>query len=453
MAEIAPFRALRYDPQRVPDLAPVVTPPYDVISPEAQERYHARHPYNVVRLVLPKDAGQGTGEPSRYARAGAAFASWQAEGILRRDAEPALYLSEQTFSLGSPGPGRRVRRCGVMAMVRLAEYEERLILPHERTFAKYKADRLALMHAAPANLEAIFGFYPGPAEPVGGIVGRHMAGQPAVDFADEDGTRQRLWVLHDRGDVRAITEALRERPIIIADGHHRYETGLQFRAERRAAAGASAQAERRPHEFLLMHLTCAEDPGLVILPTHRLIRQRPALERGALPGALGRFFRVETRPLDSRTPAPSVPPVLAELAERRRETTAFAVYAGGSELLLLTLHDRGVVDEFLRQGHSPTYARLDVAILHRLVIEQILGVGPTGAPDDAIGYTRDEVQAVQAVASGAAHLALFQNPPEVSQVEAIARGGERMPQKSTYFYPKLLSGLVISPLDPSETIG
>jgi uncharacterized protein (DUF1015 family) len=450
MAEIAPFRALRYDPQRVPDLAPVVTPPYDVISPEAQERYHARHPYNVVRLVLPKDAGQGTGEPSRYERAGAAFASWQAEGILRRDAEPALYLSEQTFSLG---PGRRVRRCGIMAMVRLAEYEERLILPHERTFAKYKADRLALMQAAPANLEAIFGFYPGPAEPVGGILARHMATEPPVEFSDEDGTRQRLWVVRDRGDVRAIAEALRARPVIIADGHHRYETALQFRSERRAAAGASVDAERRPHEFVLMHLTCAEDPGLVILPTHRLIRQPPRMERTALPGALGRFFRVETRPLDSRNPTLSVRPVLAELAGRRRQAAAFAMYAGGTEILLLTLQDRDTVEEFLRAGHSPAYARLDVAILHRLVIEQILGLGPTGLADDAIGYTRDEAQAVQAVASGEAHLVLFQNPPEVSQVEAVARAGERMPQKSTYFYPKLLSGLVISPLDPSETIG
>jgi uncharacterized protein (DUF1015 family) len=450
MAEIAPFRALRYNPQLVPELAPVVAPPYDVISPTAQERYYARHPFNVVRLILAKDARPGTREPSRYQRAGADFVSWREEGILRRDAEPALYLSEQVFSLG---PGQPVRRCGIMAMVRLADYEERLILPHERTFAKYKADRLALMQAAPANLEAIFGFYPGPAEPVGSLLERHMATVPPVEFVDEEGTRQRLWVLHDRDDVRAISVALRDRPIIIADGHHRYETALQFRTERRAAAGPAADAGRRLHEFVLMHLTCAEDPGLVILPTHRLIRQRPGMERAALPRALGRFFHVEARPLDSRNPTLSVRPVLAELAERRRQGTAFAMYAGGAEMLLLTLQDPGVVDDFLREGHSPAYARLDVAILHRLVIDQILGVGPTGVADDAVGYTRDGDQAIQAVTSGEAHLALFQNPPEVSQVEAVARGGERMPQKSTYFYPKLLSGLVISPLDRSETVG
>jgi len=450
MAEIAPFRALRYNSQLVPDLAPVVSPPYDVISPEGQERYHARHPYNVIRLILARDAIPGTAEPTRYERAGAVFKQWQAEGILRRDAEPALYLAEQTFSLG---PGHRVRRRGVMAMVRLAAYEEGVILPHERTFAKYKADRLALMQAAPANLEAILGFYPGPAETVHAVFERTTAANPLADFTDEDGTRQRLWALRDRGEARTLTEALRARPVIIADGHHRYETALQFRAERRAAAGAPGGDDRRPHEFVLMHLTCADDPGLVILPTHRLIRQRPPVARTALPDALGRFFRVELRPLDAGNPSQSLPPILAELADRGRRAPAFAVYAGGPEILLLTSHDQRVVDDLQRTGHSAVYAHLDVAILHHLVLEQVLGIRSVGAADDAITYTRDAVQAVQTVAAGEAHLTLLQNPPLVSQVQAIALAGERMPQKSTYFYPKLLSGLVISPLDPSETMG
>ena len=450
MAEIAPFRALRYNPQLVPDLEPVVSPPYDVISPEGQERYHARHPYNVIRLILAKDASPGTTEPTRYERAGAAFKQWQAEGILRRDEEPALYLSEQTFSLG---PEHRVRRRGFMAMVRLAAYEEEVIQPHERTFAKYKADRLALMQAAPANLEAILGFYPGPAETVRAVLERGMAATPVADFTDEDGTCQRLWILRDRGEVRIITEALRARPVIIADGHHRYETALQFRAERRAAAGAPGEGDRQPHEFVLMHLTCTDDPGLVILPTHRLIRQRSSVERTALPDALGRFFRVESRPLDTGNPSRSLPPVLAELADRGRQAPAFAVYAGGPEILLLNLQEQRIVDDLQGAGHSAAYARLDVAILHHLVLERVLGIRSAGMADDAITYTRDAAQAVQAVAAGEAHLALLQNPPLVSQVEAVALAGERMPQKSTYFYPKLLSGLVISPLDPSETIG
>jgi uncharacterized protein (DUF1015 family) len=449
MSEIAPFRALRYNPQLVPDLGLVVSPPYDVISPEGQVRYHARHPYNVVRLILAQDASPGTAEPTRYERAGSAFRQWLAEGILRRDPEPALYLVEETFSLG---PGNRVRRRGFVAMVRLAAYEERVVLPHERTFARYKADRLALMRAAPADLEPILGFYPGPAEAVRAALERGMAAAPVVDFSDEDGTRQRLWMLRDRGEVRAIAEALRDRPVVIADGHHRYETALQFRAERRAAAGAPGEGDRRPHEFVLMHLSCADDPGLVILPTYRLIRQRPPLQRAALPEALGRFFRVEPRPLDTGQLSRSLPPVLAELADRGRQAPAFAVYAGGPAIFQLTLQERGIVEELQAAGHSAAYARLDVAILHHLVLERILGMRAAGTAEDAIAYTRDAGQAVQAVAAGEAHLAVLQNPPLVSQVEAVALAGERMPQKSTYFFPKLVSGLLISPLDPSETI-
>jgi hypothetical protein len=202
-----------------------------------------------------------------------------------------------------------------------------------------------------------------------------------------------------------------------------------------------------------MHLTCADDPGLVILPTHRLIRQRPPVERTALPDALGRFFHVELRPLDAGNPSRSLPPLLAELADRGRRAPAFAVYAGGPEILLLTSQDQRVVDDLQGVGHSAAYAQLDVAILHHLVIERVLGIRSAGTADDAITYTRDAAQAVQAVAAGEAPLALLQNPPLVSQVEAVALAGERMPQKSTYFYPKLLSGLVISPLDPSETMG
>jgi uncharacterized protein (DUF1015 family) len=450
MAEIAPFRALRYNPERVPDLALVVSPPYDVISPEGQERYHARHPYNVIRLILARDAAPGTREPTRYERAGAAFKQWQAEGILRRDREPALCLAEQTLSLG---PDRLLRRRGLLAMVHLAAYEERVILPHERTFAKYKADRLALMQAAPANLEAILGFYPGPAEAIRTALDRGMAAEPVADFTDEDGTRQRLWMLRDPAEVRAIAEALRARPVIIADGHHRYETALQFRAERRAAAGAPGEGARRPHEFVLMQLTGADDPGLVILPTHRLIRQHPPVGPSRLPAALGRSFRVEPRLLDAGDPSRSLAAVLAEVADRGRRVPTFAVYAGGPEILLISLQEQGIVDDLQAAGHSPAYARLDVAILHHLVLERILGLRAAGAGDDAIAYTRDAVEAVKAVAAGEAHLALLQNPPLVSQVEAVALAGERMPQKSTYFYPKLVSGLVISPLDPSETIG
>lgn len=449
MAEIIPFRALRYNPQFVPDLKLVVAPPYDVISPEAQERYHARHPHNVVRLILAKQRNAGSPGQDRYARSARTFAEWQASGILRRDPWPAIYLYEQEFSVGE---GHRIRRRGFMAMVRLHDYDAKVIFPHERTFSQYKDDRLQLMRACPANLEAILGFYPGPVGALSAVLVRHMEGEPSVQLVDEDGISHRLWILREPTEVAALTQALRDRPIIIADGHHRYETALNFRDERWTADTAPVEVQRRRlRNWVLMNLVHAEDPGLVILPTHRLIRQRPEVAGAALRDALGRHFRIEGFPLDRGNPVMSLRIALADL-HRRRGAAAFAVYAGGEEVLILELADGTVVEELVAAGHSREYTRLDVAILHRLVIERILGIRPTSLTDDSIQYIRDEGMALAAVASGDAHLALFLNPPRVEQVQAVAMAGERMPQKSTFFFPKVLSGLVISPLDPVELV-
>jgi uncharacterized protein (DUF1015 family) len=451
MAEIVPFRALRYNLQFVPDLKLVVAPPYDVISPEAQERYHVRHPHNVVRLILAKDGEEGTPDGDRYQRAARTFIAWQTDQILRRDPEPGIYLSEQEFSMGE---GHRLRRRGIMALVRLAEYDEKIIFPHERTFAKYREDRLRLMHACPANLDPVFGFYPGPGESIHTVFDRCMEADPQVEFLDEDGIRHRLWILRQPAAVAVLVQALRDRPIIIADGHHRYETALTFRQERLARGTVPPEAQRRrPENFVLMYLVHAEDPGLVILPTHRVIRQRPAIQGEALRHALARHFRTDTFPLDPGNPVMSLRIALADLSWRRREAAVFGLYAGGQKLFLLTLEDEAVGNSLVAAGHSPEYARLDVAILHRVVIEQILGIQPTGQADDSIHYTRDEAAALAAVASGEAHLALFQNAPRVEQVQAVALAGERMPQKSTFFYPKVLSGLVINPLDSTEIVG
>jgi uncharacterized protein (DUF1015 family) len=448
MAEIIPFRALRYSPQFVPDLKLVVAPPYDVISPEAQERYHARHPLNVVRLILAREGGEDASGRDRYERAARTFTAWQADRILRRDSEAGIYLYEQEFSLGE---GHRIRRRGFMALLRLASYEEKVVFPHERTFAKYREDRLRLMRACPANLEPILCFYPGLDESVRSLLDRGMEVDPLVQLVDEDDIQHRLWRLTERSAVATCVEALRDRAVIIADGHHRYETAVNFRDERRAEDAAPPEVERRrPHNFVLTCLVGAEEPGLVILPTHRVIRQRPAREGAALRQALARHFRVETAPLDPGNPVMSLRIVLADLSRRRHGAVVFGLYAGGQEVMVLELTDTAVIDRLVADGHSPEYARLDVVILHRLVIEQILGIQPTGHADDGIAYLRDEAQTLAAVASGEAHVALFQNPPRVEQVQAVAMAGERMPQKSTFFYPKLLSGLVINPLDAGE---
>jgi uncharacterized protein (DUF1015 family) len=448
MAEIMPFRALRYNPRFVPDLKQVVAPPYDVISPEAQERYHARHPYNVVRLILAKDEAADTPGDNRYTHAAATFAAWRRERILRRDPEPALYLYEQEFSIGD---AHRLRRRGLLALVRLHEYSEKVIFPHERTFARYKDDRLRLMRACPANLEAILGFYPGPAPAMAAIFDRRMETDAAVRLVDEDGVGHRLWLVQDAAEVDALQAALRDRPVIIADGHHRYETALNFRNERRGRDAFPREAAcDRLDGFVLMHLVQADDPGLVILPTHRVIRRRPACAGEALMTALARHFRIQSFPLDAANPLRTLRTALADLAHRRDGGIACALYAGGAEVLLLKLTDPTVPQALLAEGHAQAFAGLDVAVLHRLLIEGILGVPSTSQADDSIRYTREESQALAEVSAGEAALAIFLNAPRVEQVQAVAIAGERMPQKSTFFFPKVLSGLVMNPLDAEE---
>jgi uncharacterized protein (DUF1015 family) len=307
------------------------------------------------------------------------------------------------------------------------------------------------MRACPANLEAILGFTPGPNPAVARILDRHGETDPTVQLVDEDGVGHRLWLAHDPAEVAALQTALRDRPIVIADGHHRYETALNFRNERQAPEMVPREAaQRRLDHFVLMNLVQADDPGLVILPTHRLIRRRPACVGDALTAALAKHFRIDRCRLDPTDPLASLRQALADLARRRETGIACALYPGGPELFILEFVDRSARQALLAEGHAAAYADLDVAVLHRVLVEDLLGIPPSSEADDSIQYTRDEAAALSAVRSGEACLALFLNPPHVDQVRAVAMAGERMPQKSTFFYPKVLSGLVINPLDANE---
>ncbi|HEX7547979.1 MAG TPA: DUF1015 domain-containing protein, partial [Candidatus Methylomirabilis sp.] len=417
-----------------------------VISPDAQERYYARHSYNVIRLILARDVPPGSTRVTRYEAAARTYAAWRHDGVLRRDAAPTFYLYEQEFPWED---GRRLRRRGLLAMLRLHDYGEGVVFPHERTFSRHKDDRLQLMRACPANLEAILGFTPGPNPAVATILDRYMETDPAIRLVDEDGIGHRVWLLQAPTEVAAIQAALRDRPVVIADGHHRYETALNFRDERQARDPAPPDvARRRLDSFVLINLVLADDPGLVILPTHRVIRGRPACLGEPLRATLRRHFAITAFPLDAADPLPWLRRALDDLG--RRKGIACGLYAGGPEVLVLELVDESIPQILRAEGRAPEYARLDVAVLHRLVIEGILEVPAAQQSDDAIQYTRDEAEAIRAVGSGEASLALFLNSPRVEQVQAVAMAGERMPQKSTFFFPKVLSGLVISPLDPGE---
>ncbi|HLK10854.1 MAG TPA: DUF1015 domain-containing protein [Candidatus Binatia bacterium] len=403
MAEVRPFPAVRYDPARVGDLRDVIAPPYDVISPAEQEALYARSPWNVVRLILGR-------EPDRAAEASRTLRAWMDARVLRRDAAPALYRYAQTY-VTSDG----VRRCrdGVLCRLRLEPFSRGVVRPHERTFPGPKADRLAVLRATGAHLSPIFGLYGRPGERVADVLGAAAAGVPEVEISDDAGHGHRLWRVTDAAAIARFAAALAGDTILIADGHHRYETALAYRDEQRGA-GATA--------YVLAFLANMEEEGLVILPTHRLVRGPLRLDAGALEARLRACGRVEPLPAGAARPAGAIDVVLPERRLRVHPGEAARAALGG----------------------LPAAVRaLDVAVLHGAILEPLLGVAPSD-----LAFTHDDAEAVAAVETGRAAAAFLLNPPSMAAVRAVCLAGELMPEKSTYFYPKLASGLVFDLVGP-----
>jgi uncharacterized protein (DUF1015 family) len=394
MAVVSSFCALRYDPVRVGDLAAVVAPPYDVISPAQQDALYGRSPYNVVRLILPR-------ESERAEAAAATLRAWMASGVLARDPAPALYFYSQEFSLKD---GSRHRRDGVLCRLGLEEFGTGVVRPHERTFPGPKADQLALLRATGAYLSPIFGLYARPRERLRDVAG--VAGDPLIEIVQDHREVHRVWRVDDAAAVARVSAALTPETIFIADGHHRYETALAYRAERGAAGPRS----------ILAFVSNMEEEGLLVLPTHRLLRVPLRLAPAALEERLRECFAVE--PLEAVTPRPAgaIDVVLPDRRLRLRARVA-------ATACLVHL--------------PPSVRRLDVALLHVAILEPVLGAGSRD-----LEFTHDDDEAVEAVASGRSTAAFLLNPPTVAEVRAVCLAGELMPEKSTYFYPKLASGLV-----------
>ena len=443
MPEIAPFRGIRYDPAKVGDIAMVVTPPYDVISPEARDAFHDRHPYSAIRLDLGKGPTEGTDE-TWYVQAGRTFAQWQRQGILMREPEPALYVYEQEFTLGM----HRLSRRGVIALVRLEPYGQGSIFPHERTFILHRKDRLNLMRACPANLSHIFGIYGGPPDPIAGLQNEAMDGPPAVEAVDDEAFRHRVWLLTKREAIARIAEALRGRRVVIADGHHRYETALAFRDECLALDADPPDLRRRKaYNYTTMMLVNARDPGLVILPTHQIVRTIPYESTDRLLQDVRRFFSVEARDLPGGAEEDALRACLQEMGRWGRDEQVAGLFAGGKEFYLIVAKEAA---RSTAAAHTDgATARLDVGLLHAVLFREVLRI-PAESENALVSYTQDARAALGQVAAGAARLAVFVNPTRVDQVEAVASTGRRFPPKSTYFYPKLLTGLVFNRIDLDE---
>lgn len=448
MATITPFRGLRYNYDHVKNLADVATPPYDVIDQAAQDRYYQKHPYNIIRLEYGKTY-PGDGDSNRYTRAAADFHMWKAEKVLVPEKDPALYLYDQEFTVD----GQKKIRTGFVCAVKLEPYEKGIVLPHEETLPKHKADRLSLMRACTANFSPIFSLYADPDSAVTTALREVSQRQPDASFTDENSETHRLWVVRNTAAIGLVRNLMSDRRIFIADGHHRYETALNYRDEReKEKAGPSPSGIDPAFNYVMMTLVNLYDPGLVVLPTHRLVKNAGESDIANLPARIQDNFLLEEFP--SASGKRDFKKFLTELAKRGRDLSGrslhrhvFGIYLGG-RLYLASLKNEDNPARLMQQGKSPAWQGLDVSVLHSLILEKYLGIDEElRARGEHITYTREEEGALAAVDRGQYQAAFFLNPTLVEEVINVAGNGEKMPQKSTYFYPKLIAGLVINSLD------
>jgi uncharacterized protein (DUF1015 family) len=420
MADVKPLRALHYDPAVVGALDAVVAPPYDVIDPEQREQLAGRSPYNVVRIDLPEPAEPG-GDP--YAAAAGLLERWQADGAVVRDDEPAIWALAQDFT--GPDGAAHTRR-GLFARVRVEEYGAGRIRPHERTHPGPREDRLKLTRATKANLSPIFSLYSDPEGAAWSAIAPATDTAPFGETTDEDGTRHRLWRVADAGAIATVQDTLKDAELLIADGHHRYETARVYADE----VGGEGE-----HRYVLMCLVALEDPGLTVFPTHRLIRETTSHTQEALAGALRADFDIAPIEHDELRPPDGDGPLEMGYID-----------AHFKRAFRLTLKDQALADRAL-DGTPEPFRRLDTAVLEALILK-----GPLGLTDDDIdhmrglGYARSDAEALELVLSGAYDAAFFLRPTPVAQVREIAATGVNMPPKTTYFFPKIPTGLVFNPL-------
>ena len=448
MANIQAFRGVRYDLSRVGRLASVVAPPYDVIDTELRQELMQRHPQNVVRLELPQAEGDES-EGIQYRRAGVLWRNWRREGILQMDSRPALYVCHQQFEID----GRQVERRGFYCRLGLEPFGEGKVFPHEETHSFAKRDRLHLMRETRANFSPIFGLYEDPAREIQSVLENAIEDSTPIEAVDSSGVRHLLWMVTDIGTIAHAADLLGDRGIFIADGHHRYETACQYRDELAAAAGGPLPSDH-PANYVLAGCFGMSDPGLVVLPTHRLFRGVPPLTSQALQERLGAAFECTIAGLGPEAAGE----VWAEI-ELEGEQSSLGLYTRADQTwTVIRLSPAGWEQMQWSSTRSSRWNGLGVSLLHGLVMEELLGLKKLPAPayvrtiaELVAGLQRGDGSGRDATGqtgSGAAfELAALVLPAALEDVREISLLGERMPAKSTFFYPKLPTGLVINAIE------
>lgn len=427
MPVIRPLRGLLYGPGLLEDLDRLVAPPYDVIPPETRAALAARHPRNIVHLDLPDGGGD---DP--YRAAAGRLREWIGAGILARDATPAFYACEQRYR--APGGGDAVRR-GFFARLRLHPFEDGVVIPHEKTLVQPRADRERLLAATRTHLSAVFLLHPDPGGGVASLLEQAFAPGAELEARDDLGTLSRVVRITDRERQEELSKRLGTAWALIADGHHRYESALAYREARRAEGRGDA-------DEALAYLCSLDDPGLAIYPIHRIVRSLPRFEAAGFRDRLGEFFDL--------APIGDAAALRRALGEHREAPGVFGLrLRGGPGYLLARWKEGAGLERPEMSGVPAPLRRLDVVLLHRLVLEGILGISQEAqARQENLDYVKDGVEWAARAGAPDVDLAVLMNPTRMEQViDVTRRGGYRLPQKSTYFYPKILTGLVLDPLD------
>jgi uncharacterized protein (DUF1015 family) len=439
MSQIIPFHGTLYDTAVVGDIRNVVAPPYDIIDAAGQKALHDRHPHNIIRLELGLDqAGDGPTQ-NRYTRAGVTLKDWLKTGALKRDRQPAIYYHtiEYLPPYAAPGSPTKLLR-GFLVVTKLAALDSGEIYPHENTRAAAKTDRLNLLQACRTNFSPIWSLYSDPQGVIIGLLETETKGTPAhFDFTDDVGCRERLWTVTNPTVLKQIVNTMQSKPLFIADGHHRYETALNYQKLRRQEAGAPAGLQ--PYDGVLMLLAPLEDPGLTVLPTHRVMTT-PLPSFDQVKTLFADTFDLHEYPFTKHTQTAVRAQFIESMRTQGRTTPMFGLALKGRETYLTLA---------LKASHRPPASasprtKLDVSLLQQLIVAKLC---PTQQELEAILYTKDDHEALDWAANGTGTGALLLNATKVSEVKDVATAGERMPHKSTYFFPKPLTGLVMNVMD------
>ena len=440
MAEIRPFKGLRYNSQKI-KLEEVITEPYDRIPPALQEDYYRRNPYNVVRIILGKDDDPKHSEKDRYKRANIYLDEWEKDGLLIREDQNVLYLYEQEFQV----KGEKNKRTGLITRVKLEEFSSKKVLPHEKTFPKHKIDRLNLLRATNTNTGQIFLLYKDDQNTVSHAI--EIAKQEAelgAEMRDEANFQHRILIIKNKETVQRLQEAMADKVLIIADGHHRYETSLNYQKEILEEAKEAKGDE--PFNYIMMTLFKLEDPGVIILPTYRLIKGLDKLSDMGFKNLLLPYFEIH----EVDWPDTSDKSRLEEVQNKiLNGSHAFAAYVSQfTKFFIFNLKSEDLLEKEITGDRSKEWKHLDVAILHSLIIDKLQALSSEPfSLENNVSYIRNLDQGIDKVRTGEFQMIFLLKPVSLHQIREIVENGEVMPQKSTDFFPKLKSGLVMNPLD------